>query len=102
MDEEILDAMAYYDQTYELAEDEQDVLMYSGYFERPSTADRGDDSSVRPLTGTITRHFLFQTNTVRSHDSSFTLFRLGLFGILWTGGHSAPPLSPKSQDLRFN
>lgn len=46
MDEDILDAMAYYDQTYELAEDEVDVLTYSGYFERPATADRGDDSSV--------------------------------------------------------
>ena len=47
IDDDILDAMAHYDQTYELAEDEVDVLMYSGYFERPSTADRGEsDSSV--------------------------------------------------------
>lgn len=42
MDEEILEAMSLYDQTYEIPADE-DSLIYSQDYERPSTADRGDD-----------------------------------------------------------
>ena len=42
MDENILESMAQYDQTYEVDEEEDDVLMRSYNFERPSTADQGD------------------------------------------------------------
>lgn len=39
MDEEILEAMAHYDQTYDGEEEDEDELLRSCYFERPSTAD---------------------------------------------------------------
>jgi hypothetical protein len=45
MDEEILNTMSFYDQTYEIPEDEES-LMYSTEYERPSTADKDDDSEV--------------------------------------------------------
>ena len=39
MDEEILEAMAQYDQTYDGDVEDEDELLRSCYFERPSTAD---------------------------------------------------------------
>lgn len=39
MDEEILEAMAQYDQTYDGDVETEDDLLRSCYFERPSTAD---------------------------------------------------------------
>lgn len=43
MDEEILEAMAQYDQTYDGDEEDEDELLRSCYFERPSTADQGEE-----------------------------------------------------------
>lgn len=43
MDEAILEAMAQYDQTYDGDEEDEDELLRSCYFERPSTADLGED-----------------------------------------------------------
>lgn len=52
MDEDILEAMAQYDQTYEGDEEDEDELLRSCYFERPSTADQAEEetSGDRPLT----------------------------------------------------
>ncbi|XP_078346621.1 katanin-interacting protein-like isoform X3 [Oculina patagonica] len=52
MDEEILEAMAQYDQTYDGDEEDEDELLRSCYFERPSTADQGEEggSGERPFT----------------------------------------------------
>ena len=43
MDEDILEAMAQYDQTYEGDEEDEDELLRSCYFERPSTADQAEE-----------------------------------------------------------
>ena len=43
MDEEILEAVAQYDQTYDGDEQDEDELLRSCYFERPSTADLGEE-----------------------------------------------------------
>lgn len=43
MDEEILEAMAQYDQTYDGDEEDEEELLRSCYFERPSTADLGEE-----------------------------------------------------------
>ena len=43
MDEEILEAMAQYDQTYEGDEEDEDELLRSCYFERPSTANQEEE-----------------------------------------------------------
>ena len=43
MDEEILEAMAQYDQTYDGNEEDEDELLRSCYFERPSTADQAEE-----------------------------------------------------------
>lgn len=43
MDEEILEAMAQYDQTYDGNEEDEDELLRSCYFERPSTADQEEE-----------------------------------------------------------
>ena len=43
MDEEILEAMAHYDQTYDGEEEDEDELLGSCYFERPSTADQAEE-----------------------------------------------------------
>ncbi|RMX37150.1 hypothetical protein pdam_00023677, partial [Pocillopora damicornis] len=45
MDEDILEAMAQYDQTYEGDEEDEDELLRSCYFERPSTADQAEEES---------------------------------------------------------
>lgn len=45
MDEEILNTMSFYDQTYEIPEEEES-LVYSTEYERPSTADKDEDSEV--------------------------------------------------------
>ncbi|KAM7448574.1 hypothetical protein ABFA07_003481 [Porites harrisoni] len=52
MDEEILEAMAQYDQTYDGNEEDEDELLRSCYFERPSTADQAEEggSGDRPFT----------------------------------------------------
>ena len=47
MDEEILEAMAQYDQTYDGDEEDEDELLRSCYFERPSTADLGEKGVSR-------------------------------------------------------
>ena len=46
MDEEILEAMAQFDQTYDGNEGEEDELLRSCYFERPSTADQDEGGGV--------------------------------------------------------
>ena len=46
MDEEILEAMAQYDPTYEVEEEDTEELMQSCHLERPSTADRGEGNDV--------------------------------------------------------
>ena len=43
MDEAILEAMTQYDQTYDGDEEDEDELLRSCYFERPSTADQGEE-----------------------------------------------------------
>ena len=47
MDEAILEAMAQYDQTYDGDEEDEDELLRSCYFERPSTADLGEKGVSR-------------------------------------------------------
>ena len=49
MDEEILEAMAQYDQTYDGNEEDEDELLRSCYFERPSTADQAEEGVSRQL-----------------------------------------------------
>lgn len=66
MDEEILEAMAQYDQTYDGDAEAEDELLRSCYFERPSTADLGEDggSGDRPFTSARQHN----KNTKRSQD----------------------------------
>ena len=49
MDEEILEAMAQYDQTYDGDEEDEDDLLRSSYFERPSTADQDEEGVSNTL-----------------------------------------------------
>ena len=49
MDEEILEAMAQYDQTYDGDEEDEDELLRSSYFERPSTADQDEEGVSNTL-----------------------------------------------------
>ena len=59
MDEDILEAMAQYDQTYEGDEEDEDELLGSCYFERPSTADQAEEG---------VRHALLITSVVMWSD----------------------------------
>ena len=59
MDEDILEAMAQYDQTYEGDEEDEDELLRSCYFERPSTADQAEEG---------VRHALLITSVVMWSD----------------------------------
>ena len=47
MDDDILEAMAQCDQTYEGDEEDEDELLRSCYFERPSTADQAEEEVRR-------------------------------------------------------
>lgn len=59
MDEEILEAMAQYDQTYDGDEEDEDELLRSCYFERPSTADLGEEGvSTTQCVALKLRHFI--------------------------------------------
>ncbi|KAK3752195.1 hypothetical protein QZH41_019340, partial [Actinostola sp. cb2023] len=81
MDEQILDAMSLYDQTYEIPDDE-DSLIYSQEYKRPSTADREDDNEDnedRPFTCAR------QRKTTDEEDEEHT----GMYRLLWCDcGHS--------------
>ena len=59
MDEDILEAMAQCDQTYEGDEEDEDVLLRGCYFERPSTADQAEEG---------VRHALLITSVVMWSD----------------------------------
>ena len=59
MNEDILEAMARYDQTYEGDEEDEDELLVSCYFERPSTADQAEEG---------VRHALLITSVVMWSD----------------------------------
>ena len=59
MDEDILEAMAQCDQTYEGDEEDEDVLLRGCYFERPSTADQAEEG---------VRHALLITSVVMWFD----------------------------------
>ena len=78
MDEEILEAMAQYDQTYDGNEEDEDELLRSCYFERPSTADQDEEGvSIQLSHGNLprtSRHFSKREDTGWLIPAKFYLF----------------------------
>ena len=71
MDEEILEAMAQYDQTYDGDEEDEDELLRSCYFERPSTVDLGEEGVSR--TSHLKLSFGILTLYLEKVDATVTL-----------------------------
>lgn len=78
MDDEILEAMAQYDQTYDGNEEDEDELLRSCYFERPSTADQDEEGvSIQLSHGNLpptSRHFSKREDTGWLIPAKFYLF----------------------------
>lgn len=68
MDEEILEAMAQYDQTYDGNEEDEDELLRSCYFERPSTADQAEEGvSIQLYTDLVNTNDLYSGDLIISN-----------------------------------
>ena len=68
MDEEILEAMAQYDQTYDGNEEDEDELLRSCYFERPTTADQAEEGvSLQLYTDLVNTNDLYSTDVIISN-----------------------------------
>ena len=68
MDEEILEAMAQYDQTYDGNEEDEDELLRSCYFERPSTADQVEEGvSIQLCTDLVNTNDLYSADLIISN-----------------------------------
>ena len=68
MDEEILEAMAQYDQTYDGNEEDEDELLRSCYFERPSTADQDEEGvSIQLYTDLVNTNDLYSGDLIISN-----------------------------------
>lgn len=68
MDEEILEAMAQYDQTYDGNEEDEDELLRSCYFERPSTADQDEEGvSIQLYTDLVNTNDLYSADLIISN-----------------------------------
>ena len=68
MDEEILEAMAQYDQTYDGNEEDEDELLRSCYFERPSTADQAEEGvSIQLSTDLVNTNDLYSADLIISN-----------------------------------
>ena len=68
MDEDILEAMAQYDQTYDGNEEDEDELLRSCYFERPSTADQDEQGvSIQLYTDLVNISDLYSADLIISN-----------------------------------
>ena len=68
MDEEILEAMAQYDQTYDGNEEDEDELLRSCYFERPTTADQAEEGvSLQLYADLVNTNDLYSTDVIISN-----------------------------------
>lgn len=68
MDEDILEAMAQYDQTYDGNDEDEDELLRSCYFERPSTANQDEEGvSIQLYTDLVNISDLYSADLIISN-----------------------------------
>lgn len=68
MDEDILEAMAQYDQTYDGNDEDEDELLRSCYFERPSTANQDEEGvSIQLYTDLVSISDLYSADLIISN-----------------------------------
>lgn len=67
MDEDILEAMAQYDQTFDGNDEDEDELLRSCYFERPSTANQDEEGvSIQLYTDLVNISDLYSADLIIS------------------------------------
>lgn len=68
MDEDILEAMAQYDQTFDGNDEDEDELLRSCYFERPSTANQDEEGvSIQLYTDLVNISDLYSADLIISN-----------------------------------
>lgn len=68
MDEDILEAMAQYDQTFDGNDEDEDELLRSCYFERPSTANQDEEGvSIQLCTDLVNISDLYSADLIISN-----------------------------------